>query len=91
MICRFGYRLTIDLQLVQTNSRFLFDYVKNGSGLVADSLEGGPSDMRRGTVLRESDDHSTGIGVPVPILFGPVSQKALGNRPETILTVPAVH
>jgi hypothetical protein len=65
----FRHRLTINLQLVQTNSRLLFDDIENGSRLVADSLKGSPGNVRRGTVLRESDDHSTGIGVPVPISF----------------------
>jgi hypothetical protein len=69
----FRYQLTVDLQLVQTNSRLLLDYVKNGSRLVADSLEGGPSDVRSSTILRESDNHSTGIRVPVSILLEAVS------------------
>jgi hypothetical protein len=69
----FPYQLTVNLQLVQTNAGLLFDNVKNGSRLVADSLEGGPSDVRRSTILRESNDHSTGIGVPVSMLFAAVS------------------
>jgi hypothetical protein len=58
-------RLTIDLQLVQSDPTLLFDDVQDGSSLVTNSFQGRSSDMRGGTVLRQTDDHSSSIRVPV--------------------------